>query len=134
MKALMNKYMNAYQQAEGDALAKVKSVLMHHVGSWDWVGSESVVTDLLDDNNITANDVVDFLASSYEYEGGNEEFHYAVRALQVALRKEQLHAMRPQVIDDLCEEPESEDVESENYSNVIPNMMNKGDSDYFTAQ
>ncbi len=135
MQELMNKYITAYQHAEGDALAKVKSVLMHHVGGWDWVGSESTVADLLDDTHITANDIVDFLASSYEYEGGNEEFHYAVRALQVSLRKAQLHAMKPQSIDDCFESETNDDTdtETEQYGSVIPGMLSNGDSNYFTA-
>lgn len=134
MQELMNKYMDAYQQANGDPLAKVKSVLMHFADSWDWVGAEAVVADLLDDANISANDIVDFLASSYEYEGGNEEFHYAVRALQVSLRKAQLHALKPQSVDDCFESETTEDGETEQYGGVISSILNNGERPYFNAQ
>ncbi len=134
MQELMNKYMTAYQHAEGDSLAKVKSVLMYHADSWDWMGSESMVADLLDDVNITANDIVDFLAGSYETDGGNEEFHYAARALQVSLRKAHLQAIKSHSIDDCFESEANDDVESERYANVIPGAMNHSEHAYFTAQ
>lgn len=98
MQTLMTKYINAFHEAQGDTLAKVKSVVMHFADSWDWAGSDSIVADLLDDQNITADDIIDFLASSYECEGGNDEFRYAVRALQVCLRKQELQSLKDQAI------------------------------------
>jgi hypothetical protein len=109
----MTKYMNAFHETKGDSLAKVKSVVMHFADSWDWIGSESMVADLLDDQNITAEDTVDFLTSAYESEGGNDEFRYAVRALQVCLRKQELQSIKNQEIAeeemDLAEDSDEED-------------------------
>ncbi len=90
MQPLIAKYINAYQTESGNATEKVKKILMYYSHSWDWTHSEGLVSDLIDDANITAGDIVDFLADSYEIEGGNEDFHYAVRALQICLRKAKL--------------------------------------------
>lgn len=90
MHTLIAKYVNAYQSAHGSATDKVKKVLMIHAHVWEWEGSSTLVADLIDDVNITAHDIVDFLADSYEHEGGNQEFHYAMRALQICLRKADL--------------------------------------------
>ena len=77
---------------------------MRHAHSWVWAGSASLVADLIDDPNITADDIVDFLIRSYEDEGGNEEFHYAGRALQICLRKAELANLHPMQDDDFTEE------------------------------
>ncbi len=98
MQTLMTNYVNAFHEAQGDALAKVKSVIMHFADNWEWVGSESLIADLLDDENITADDIVDFLATTYECEGGSDNFRYAVRALQVCLRKQEIQLLKGQHI------------------------------------
>ncbi len=90
MHKLIEKYMNAYQNQAGTPTEKVKQILMHYVNDWEWSGSETTVADLIDDTNITAEDIVDYLSDTYEYEGGNEEFHYTIRALQICLRKAEL--------------------------------------------
>ncbi len=90
MHKLIAKYVSAYQAEQGDATAKVKKVLMRHSHTWEWTASEALVADLIDDATITAEDIVAFLADTYEIEGGSEEFHYAVCALQICLRKAEL--------------------------------------------
>ncbi len=113
MQTLMTQYINAFHEAQGDALAKVKSVIMHFSDRWEWVGSESLIADLLDDENITADDIVDFLAVTYECEGGSDDFRYAVRALQVCLRKQEIQSLKGQHIVeeemDLAEDSDDED-------------------------
>lgn len=100
MHKLIAKYVNAYQTEQGSSTEKVKKVLMRHSSNWEWAGSDSLVADLIDDSNITAQDIVDFLADTYEFEGGNEEFHYAVRALQICLRKAELAETAHQIADE----------------------------------
>ena len=90
MHKLIAKYVNAYQTGSGDATAKVKKILMSYSHTWDWSNAESLVSDLIDDANITAEDIVAFLADTYEMESDNEEFRYAVRAMQICLRKAEL--------------------------------------------
>ena len=110
MQPLILKYKTAYQQEEGSATKKIKSILMHHAHSWVWAGTPSMVADLIDDTHISANDIVDFLAQTYEDEGGNDEFHYAVRALQICLRKAELkntHLAQEEYLD--YEETDKED-------------------------
>jgi hypothetical protein len=93
MSAVMNKYKATYQLANGDELSKVKAVIMYHANEWD-LNADGMIADLLDDANITAEDVVDFLATLDEQGEGNDEFHAAVRAIQVALRKSRLMTIK----------------------------------------
>jgi hypothetical protein len=89
MNTLIAKYVAAYQAEEGSSTEKIKKILMHHAHNWEW-SNHSLVADLIDDANITADDIVDYLADTYEHEGGNEEFHAAVCAMKVSLRKAHL--------------------------------------------
>lgn len=93
MHKLIAKYVNAYQTETGSSTEKVKKVLMHHSHTWEWSVSDSLVADLIDDANITAEDIVDFLSDTYEMEGGCDEFHYAICAFQICLRKAELANM-----------------------------------------
>ena len=90
MHTIIAKYTQAYHQQAGSSTEKVKKILMAYAHTWDWAGSATLTADLIDDVNITAEDIVDFLADTYDHEGGNEEFHYAVRSLQICLRKAHL--------------------------------------------
>lgn len=95
MNNLMTKYVSAFMNAKGSEAQKVKHVLMHFAHTWDWDAQDSIVADLLDDQNITADDIVDFLAMAYETDGGNREFSCAVKALQVCLQKARLQLAKP---------------------------------------
>ncbi len=90
MNTIIAKYVGAFQKEEGTSTDKIKKILMRYAHTWDWANSEGLIADLIDDTNITADDIIDVLADAYEMEGGNEEFHYAVRALQICLRKAHL--------------------------------------------
>ena len=100
MSTLMNKYKMTYNLAQGDALSKVKAVIMHHAAEWE-LNADSLLADLLDDVQITADDVVDFLATMRDQEEGNEEFRYAVRALQVAQKRSHLQAIKDLIGEEL---------------------------------
>lgn len=116
MQPIIAKYIKAYEQEKGSLTQKVKGILMHHAHSWAWAGSSSIVVDLIDDAHITANDIVDFLAQTYEDQGGNDEFHYAVRALQISLRKAELkntHIAQEEYFDD--EETDKQDSLENNF-------------------
>ncbi len=93
MSVMMNKYKETFSLAEGDALTKVKAVIMHHSAEWD-LNADALLADLLDDTQITAADVVDFLVTLVDQEEGNAEFRAAVRAMDVALKKSQLQAVK----------------------------------------
>ena len=109
MNTLIAKYVEAYQHEEGPSTEKVKKLLMRYAHDWELADADSIIADLIDDTNITADDIVDFLADTYEHEGGNEEFHHAVRALQICLRKLHLaEAHHPQEEIEL-EEKEQQD-------------------------
>jgi hypothetical protein len=95
MNNLMTKYINAYMSAKGSEVQKVKYILMHYAHTWEWDAQDALVADLLDDQNITADDIVEFLAMTYETDGGNREFACAVKALEVCLQKARLHEMKP---------------------------------------
>ena len=103
MQTLMMKYKDAFQKAPGSQVEKVKYVIMHHVGNWEWEASDSLVADLIDDLSITAEDILELLQNVYVYEGGNEEFRYAVKAMKVALQKEKLQEAKTQVTEDLSQ-------------------------------
>lgn len=113
MHTLIAKYVNAFQTEKGTATEKVKKVLMRHSHAWDWASSDGLIADLIDDVNITAQDIVDFLSDTYEIEGGSEEFHYAIRALQICLRKAELANMTQHdvgeefIVEDSAEEDNS---------------------------
>lgn len=118
MHTLIAKYILAFHEEKGSPTDKVKKILMRNAHNWEWVNSEATVADLIDDCNITADDIVDFLSATYETEGGNEEFHYAVRALQICLRKAHLaeaaHHDHDE-IEDVKEIEEVSDYESDLY-------------------
>ena len=100
MSTVMNKYKMTYNLAQGDALSKVKAVIMHHAAEWE-LHADGLMADLLDDAQITADDVVDFLATMCEQEEGNDEFRYAVRALQVAQKRSRLQAIKEMMGEEL---------------------------------
>lgn len=126
MHTLIAKYILAFHEEKGSPTDKVKKILMCNAHMWDWINSETTVADLIDDCNITADDIVDFLSSVYETEGGNEEFHYAVRALQICLRKAHLAEAshhNHEEIEDIKETEEASDYESDLYlSKNIDNL------------
>lgn len=86
MNTLMTKYISAFTKAQGSEVEKVKSILMYHAASWDW-SEDSMVADLLDDKNITAYDIVEFLENVYVVDGGNREFSCAIKAMKLCLQK-----------------------------------------------
>ena len=100
MSTLMNHYKMTYNLAQGDALTKVKAVIMHHSAEWE-LNADALLADLLDDTQITADDVVDFLATMCDQEEGNEAFQSAVRALQIAQRRSHLQTMKTLVVEEL---------------------------------
>ena len=87
MNTLMTKYISAFSKAPGADVEKVKKVLMYHAHAWGWDAQDSLVSDLLDDQNITAGDIVEFLENVYIVDGGNREFSCAVKAMKVCLQK-----------------------------------------------
>lgn len=117
MQELMNKYTQAFNAAKGSEVKKIKTILMEYAHHWDWVGSESVIADLLDDRSLTAHDIVDFLSMACQDEDGNEEFQNAVRALQVSLRKAKLQSIKRRVMED-------EEVDSQEHFDCHASFMN----------
>ena len=89
----MINYSELYHKLPGDDLAKIKTILIDYSDRWDWAGHHSIVSDLLDDQNITASDVLEALKTAYDYEGGNHEFKKAILAIQAGLRKSKMQRM-----------------------------------------
>ncbi|MDF2940487.1 MAG: hypothetical protein K0R66_1129 [Gammaproteobacteria bacterium] len=83
----VHEYIEIFNKAKGDSLAKIKHILAKYSERWDWTGSDSVIADLLDDKNIAAEDIVAVMLSAVEMEEGNREFKSAATALDIALRK-----------------------------------------------
>jgi len=109
MHPLISKYTEAYQNASGTQTEKVKQILMHYVDSWDWAGGESLIIDLLDDSNITAGDIVELLHNIYQQEGGNDEFRYAIKAIEIALQREKLQEAKAKAQEELGSEAYEEE-------------------------
>ncbi|MCX7122533.1 MAG: hypothetical protein NTV32_02470 [Gammaproteobacteria bacterium] len=93
MNILMSHYKETYNVTQGNALTKVKAVIMHHSAEWE-LNADALLTDLLDDLQITADDVVDFLSTMCDQGEGNEAFQSAVRSLQISQRRSYLQAMK----------------------------------------
>ena len=110
MHPLIMKYTNAFQRVPGTQVEKVKYMLMHYVDSWDWTGSDALIADLIDDHNITAEDILELLQNVYEYEGGNDEFRYAIKAMQIALQKEKLQEAKVHVTEEMSTEAYEEEM------------------------
>ncbi len=83
----LTKYINAYETAQGSPTEKVKSILMHYSHTWQWSAPEVLVADLLDDTRLTADDLVDFMTTLYEMDGGCDEVRSALHALDICLGK-----------------------------------------------
>jgi hypothetical protein len=83
MNSTMNKYINAYHNTQGSELEKVKYILMIYAHTWDWHGQDALIADLIDDQNITADAIVEFLESIYTIDGGNKEFSSALKVLKL---------------------------------------------------
>ncbi|MDO8954890.1 MAG: hypothetical protein Q7V63_08590 [Gammaproteobacteria bacterium] len=84
-------YMEVFAKAHGDNLAKVKHILMKCSDNWEWVGSDSVIADLLDDKNIAVQDILEFLKGAVEMGEGNREFKAAITAIDLSLKKTEKH-------------------------------------------
>lgn len=117
MHKLIAKYVQGYHEQQGSSTEKVKKILMRYYDAWDNAVSATIITDLIDDVNITGQDIVDYLADVYEFEGGNDEFHYAVRALQICLRKDELATLAPHD----SEEDENFEEEDSDYDSELYN-------------
>lgn len=101
MNTLMTKYISAFNKARGTDVEKVKKVLMYHARAWGWDVQDSLVADLLDDQNITAADIVEFLESVYGVDGGNREFSCAIKAMKVCLQKAKMQDALKNIKDDV---------------------------------
>jgi len=88
MHSLMQKYIQMLSSQSGDNTAKVKAILEQCSNQWDWDGGDSMIADLLDDNNITDGDIVEFLKSVVEMGEGNRDFKFAVMAMETYLKRE----------------------------------------------
>ena len=99
MSTIIEKYIKEFNAISGSNMDKVKTIIMRHADHWEWEGSESVVADILDDENITAEDIVEILTYSVEFEGGNQQFKHAVIALQACLRRSLLGKRQEQMKD-----------------------------------
>ncbi len=95
MNTLMTKYKDAYHHASGNEVEKIKAVVRAHAHDWH-LHDDMMLIDLLDDPQITAGDITDFLSVVAENEEGNDELRAAVRALQVCIRKAHIEALKAQ--------------------------------------
>lgn len=91
MNSLVNKYISSFQKAQGSELDKVKYILMTYAHSWDWLGQDALINDLIDDQNITAETIMDLFENIYAVDGGNKEFSSALKAMKVCLQKAKMH-------------------------------------------
>ncbi|MDF2690397.1 MAG: hypothetical protein K0S29_252 [Gammaproteobacteria bacterium] len=87
----VHEYIERFSKAKGNNLAKVKHILTQYSERWDWIGSGSIIADLLDDKNIAAEDILEVLHNAVEMEEGNREFKSAVTAIKIALKKTYRH-------------------------------------------
>jgi hypothetical protein len=116
MNTLMKKYKDAYLNAAGRDIDKVKAVVRAHAHEWG-LHEDMMLIDLLDDPNMIADDLTDFLSVVSENEEGNEELRCAVRALQVCLRKAHIEALKDQqpIINDNDLHTEDEHFDTEHH-------------------
>ena len=121
MNTLMTKYISAFTKAQGSEVEKVKSILMFHAHAWDW-SEDSMVADLLDDKNITAYDIVDFLENVYVVDGGNREFCCAIKAMKLCLQKAKMQDAK-NIKDDMAGmEDMDSDAEFDGSSYYVPGI------------
>jgi hypothetical protein len=124
MNELMTKYINAYSTAEGCETQKVKHILMFYSHQWDWTSQGALIADLIDDQNITAGDIIEFLENTYAAEGGNKEFSSAIKAMKLCLQKAKMHGAKAlnkdylNALEDIS--GNEEDLESNN--SFVPNF------------
>ncbi len=111
----MTQYMNTFNNTNGSEIQKVKAVIMHHADAWE-LANDATLNDLLDDNTISADDIVDFLGATLDIDGGNTEFTSAVRALQICLRKARLAAIKPAL------EEENFEINDNTFENATENF------------
>ena len=105
MNPLMQKYITAFNQCKGDDVTKIKLILEKYSDCWNWIAGDSMISDLLDDKTITAEDIVDYLNGVLEYEGGNREFRNAVLAMETCLRREHIVVNIDTDVVDIDDEP-----------------------------
>lgn len=124
MNQLMSFYINAYNQAQGSEVEKVKHILMFHAHKWDWDAQDALIADLIDDQSITAGDIVEFLENVYAIDGGNREFSCAIKAMQVCLQKAKMQDAKP-VMEDVGAFADIDgDEDSEGLDAFIPSYNN----------
>ncbi|MDF2530270.1 MAG: hypothetical protein K0Q57_1150 [Gammaproteobacteria bacterium] len=87
MNSKVHDYIEMFNKAKGNDLARVKHIIRQCSERWDWVGGDSIIADLLDDKNITAEDILEVLHASAELEEGNREFKSAITGMNIALKK-----------------------------------------------
>jgi hypothetical protein len=116
MNSMVQEYMEVFAKAKGNNLDKVKYILMKCSNHWEWIGSDSIIADLLDDKHITAEDIHEFLHSAVEMEEGNREFKAAVTAINLCLKKSHKVAKpNESEIDYFCKEIDSTDYPINSY-------------------
>lgn len=86
----LKQYQLEFSAYQGNELCRVKSFIEEHVERWSLEGDESLVVDMLDDRNITADDILAALESIVSYQEDNAEFKNGVLAIRLGLEKARL--------------------------------------------
>ena len=89
MEHTIKSYKQQFEQASGNNLARIKTVVEANMDHW-FLEEESLLIDLLDDPNVTAEDIVDTLSDMVSYDEGNTAFKNAVLAMHLCLEKSRL--------------------------------------------
>lgn len=124
MNSLMHQYISVYNEAQGADIEKVKHVLMFHSHKWDWNGQDTLISDLIDDQNIAAADIVEFLESIYAIDGGNKEFSCAIKAMKVCLQKAKMQDAKPVTEDFGAFEDIDGNEDTEGSASFVPSYNN----------
>ncbi len=80
-------YRSLFDQAEGSMLEKMKYLLENFSHRWEWDGGDSLVIDMLDDQNISAEDIFETLAEAIEHQELNQDGRNAFIATKLALMR-----------------------------------------------
>ena len=96
----LKQYKTEFEACKGNELERVKSFIEHNLDNWSLYEDESLVIDMLDDQNITADDILEALDSMFEYQEENSEFKNAVLAMRLSIEKERLNKRDDDVDDE----------------------------------
>ena len=77
----VHNYQKIFDSFEGSLREKMCYLLTQYSQHWEWAGHGSMVSDILDNAQLTPEEIVHILEGVQDFEGGNDGFRAALNVV-----------------------------------------------------